>query len=130
MPRLAFRLPSIGSRTRRSGACGSPNALPELLGDEGEVDTGVVQRHEALDHRVLGSAIDGRRLITAFAGADHGLAVAPRRQLLEDALDRLARVATDGEPVGHSSNGEKRRPHVSFGKKYVLFGGMRSPARA
>ena len=32
------------------------------------------------------------------------------------------------EPVGHGSTGWKRRPESGFGKKYVLFGGMRSPA--
>ena len=34
------------------------------------------------------------------------------------------------EPVGHGSTGWKRSPESGFGKKYVLFGGMRSPRRA
>ena len=51
---------------------------------------------------------------------------------VEHPPDGGRRVAADLEPVdaGHSSKGERRSPLVSLGKKYVLFGGMRTPARA
>ena len=130
MPRLALRLPSIGSQTTVSAvAAVAEDAPAQLLRDEGEARRNPL---EPGDDRRLGRGVHRGRLVAALAVADTGLALQAGRQLVEHPADGRCRVAADLEPVGagHSSKGERRSPLVSLGKKYVLFCGMRTPARA
>ena len=107
-------------------AAGAERALAELLRDEHEVRA---ERLEPRDDGVLRRSVDRGRVVAALAGPEHRLALVPRRQPLEDRLDVRDAVATEPEPVdGHT--GWKRRPLVSFGKKYVVFCGITSPRRA
>ena len=69
---------------------------------------------EARDDGALGSGVDRGRLVAALARADDRLPFEPRRQLLEARSTAGGRLAAEGEPVGHSSNGEKRRPLVEL----------------
>jgi len=66
----------------------------------------------------------------ALAGTDHGLALEPGRVLCQHAVEVGGDPPGEGQPVGHSSKGEKTSPLVSLGKKYVVFSGRSSPARA
>ena len=103
--------------------------LAQLLGDQREVCLGM-KRLQARDDRGLGGGVDRRRLVAALACPKAGSRSTRVGSSSSTRLDRARRVAADREPIGHSSKGESRRPLVSFGKKYVLFCGMRSPARA
>ena len=127
MPRFAFTDPSIGSTTTVARPSRSEPAAPELLRDEHEV---LVERGEPLDDRVLGRLVDRSRVVSALAPPQHGLALGARRQLLEHGADVGDAEPAGLEPRGHRSSGWKTIPESGFGKKYVLFCGMRSPRRA
>ncbi len=91
--------------------------LAELLGDEGEIDAGRGELLEARDDGALGGGVDGSRLVPSFARSDHRLPLEPGGVLGEDDVQVARDLPGEGEPVGHSSKGEKTRPLVSLGKK-------------
>ena len=131
MPRLAFRLPSIGSTTTTG-----PEPSPKTRSPSSS-ETSVKSRPGAFEHRDdggLGGGVDGGRVVAALARAQHRLALVARRQLGDGAghggRGRAAQLEPGLRVDRHSSNGAIRRPLVSLGKKYVLFCGMTSPARA
>ena len=88
-----------------------------------------VERLEPGDDGVLGRSVDRRRVVAALPAPQHRLALGPRRQRREDALDVRDAAAAEREPVDRHT-GWKSRPLVSFGKKYVVFCGITSPRRA
>ena len=132
MPRLAFRLPSIGSTTTTGPGAVAEDALAELLRDEREVEA--PERSSTRDDGGLGGGVDGGRVVAALARAQHRLALVAGRQLGDGAghgrRGRAAQLEPGLRVDRHSSNGAISRPLVSLGKKYVLFCGMTSPARA
>jgi hypothetical protein len=91
--------------------------LAELLRHEREVDAVGVKRFEAGHNGSLRRLVDCSRLVSALAGSNARLPLGPRRQAGDDTPNSIRGLPADGEPVGHSSKGEKRRPLVSFGKK-------------
>ena len=91
--------------------------LAQLLGDERELDAGRGKLLQARDDGELGSGVDGGRLVSSFARADHGLPLEPRGVLREDDVQVGGDLPGEGQPVGHSSKGERTRPLVNFGKK-------------
>jgi hypothetical protein len=91
---------------------GAEDALPELLRDEREV---LVERFQPVDDRGLGGRVDRGRVVAAFAGLQHGLALDPGRQLLEHAPDVADCLAADLQPGLH--RGWKSSPEISLGKK-------------
>ena len=105
-------------------AAGAEGAGPELLRDERQVRSELL---EPADHDSLGGRVDRRRVVPTFAGAQHGLTLRPRGKVEQDALEILDAGAREREPVDHGSSGWNSRPETSFGKKYVLFGGIVMP---
>ncbi len=101
------------------------HALPELLRDEREV---LIERFESMHDGGLGGRVDRRRVVAALTRGEHGLAFDAGRQLGQHAADVADRIAADLEP--RLQSGWKRRPLMSFGKKYVVFCGNTSPRRA
>ncbi len=89
-----------------------------------------MERLQPADDRALRRLVDSHGLVAALAGPDRPLALGSGRQLGEAPLDVRGCDATEVEPRSHSSNGEKRRPLASLGKKYVDFSGIVLPARA
>ena len=127
MPRFAFTDPSIGSTTTLNAPSRSEPASSQLLRHEHEV---LAERGKPLDDGVLGSLIDRGRVVSTLAPPQHGLALDTRRQLLEYGADIGNAEPAGLEPRSHRSSGWKTIPESGFGKKYVLFCGMRSPRRA
>ena len=83
MPRLAFRLPSIGSQTTVTPSPPSPKTRrPELLRDQREAERNGL---EHLDHRGLRRGVHRGRLVAPLAVAHPRLPLEPRRQLPERA---------------------------------------------
>ena len=76
MPRLALRLPSIGSSTTTGGAAAGELALAELLADQRQRPP---ERLELGEHRVLGDPVDQQRHVAARAPRPSGSARARRR---------------------------------------------------
>ncbi len=72
---------------------------------------------EARDDGALRGGVDGGGLVPSFARSDHRLPLEPRGVLGEDGVQVGGDLPGEGEPVGHSSKGEKTRPLVSLGKK-------------
>jgi hypothetical protein len=68
---------------------------------------------EPRDHRALGGIVDRGRVVAALAGGEHGLALAARRQLVEDAADVRSSRPAELEPGLHSV--WKSSPERSFG---------------
>ena len=98
-----------------AGPVRAEGALAQLLGDERELGPGRMQIFEESDDRGLGGRVDRRRLVAALALTRDRLSFQPRRELRERSLDRGRRVAAEGEPIAHSSKGEKRSPLASLG---------------
>jgi hypothetical protein len=87
---------------------------PELLRDEREVVSLLVQGLEPRDDCLLGCGVDRRRVVAAFPGGDHGLAVAAARQVDEHLPDVRRCRAAGLEPRSQSSVWNSR-PESSFG---------------
>ena len=122
MPRLAFTEPSIGSTTTH-GRIRARARRTELLRDEHEVLANASSRATASS----AAAVDRRRVVAALAGAQNRLALARFGSSASDVVDirDAARQVSSQSVIA----GWKSKPERSFGKKYVLFGGITSPAR-
>ena len=75
---------------------------PELFGDEGEVDA---ERLEPPHDDILRRRVDRGRVVASLAGAEHGLALGPCRQVGQNMFELLDAPAREREPVGHGSSG-------------------------
>ena len=83
-------------------AAGTEAHLAALLGHEHAVEA---RRFEPPDDPRLRSSVDRRRVVTALARADHGLAVGTGRQLREREPDVLDRSAAEVEPAVSQAGG-------------------------
>ena len=109
------------------GSAAADLAPAQLLGDEDEALTGLLQSSH---HGLLGCLVDRGRVVATLADTKDGLTLDAGGKPAQHALDVRRAGATRLEPGVHESSGWKRRPESGLGKKYVLFGGMRSPRRA
>ncbi len=117
MPRFAFRLPSIGSRTTRVSPPPSPNTRsPSSSETRVNPAPSFAERASSRAHDGrLRRRVDGGRLVAALAHPHTWLPLVPRRQVGERGRDGLRGLAANLQPVRHSSNGEKRSPLASLG---------------
>ena len=92
-PRLAFREPSIGSITTRTGRTAAAELdLAPLLGDRREARPAGVQPRELGEDQILRGLIDHKRPVAALAEADDRGAIAGGGKRGEH------RVELDGDP--------------------------------
>ena len=130
MPRLALRLPSIGSHTTVSPSPPSPKTRSPNSSDTSVKPAGTASSRAT----TAASAAASTAVVSSppFPSPTRG---SRSRRVGSSSSTRptaARRVAANLQPVDarHSSKGENRSPLVSLGKKYVLFGGIRTPARA
>ena len=127
-PRLALRLPSIGSITTRQRPPAPIRTLADLLGHGGEPLAFAGDGCEHRQRRILGRLVDRYGQIAAGA-APELVGPASPRHVGDGRSHGIAHRATDLEPAlgGHGSNGSswwKAMPSRIFGKKNVDLGGI------
>ena len=114
-PRLALRLPSMGSTTTQ-GPPVAGLALADLLADQPEGAAGGLEHR---DDGVLGGPVDDHRRVPAGPRADRPAPLA-RGHVADGRAGGVAGAPHHGEPavrVGQSVSGWKATPVRSFGKK-------------